>query len=169
MAGEETVELELDPNEFARVMREIKGLDKALATAIRKSIRNTAKLVITDVQAEIHSYPAKRYNTGMRDQLARSLAVRIGTAKGGTKQGVFIVSTGRLLPANKKALVKTMNRAQFRHPVFSGGRRGTGQGRTWADQSGMRYFRQSIVAGRESQLTAALRAAVDQATEALNT
>jgi hypothetical protein len=165
MADEEFVELKLEPTEFARVMREVKTIDKALATEIRKSIRDAAKLVIGDVQSEIRAYPARR-QTGMREQLASSMAVRIGTAKGGTKQGVFIVSTGRLLPANKKALVKALNRAQFRHPVFPN-KKQPGS-RAWVDQPGIRYFRQSIVAKRESHLTAVLTAATEKAAKAVD-
>lgn len=173
MAEATDLEVELDPEVFARALREIKAVQPKLSTGIRREIRAAGKLVIGDVQAEIRSYPSRGRSTGMREKLASGLAVRIGTSAGGTKQGVFIVSTGRQLPASKKALVKAMNRATFRHPVFAGGRRASWrtnpgrQNRQWVDQPGMRYFRQSILNARSSQLTAAMTAAVQAATEGL--
>lgn len=165
MAEEEAIQIRLDPERFSQVLRDIKGFDAKMSTGLRRQVRTAGKILLDAVAAEIRTYPAARYQTGMREQLAGSLAVRVNTTAGSSRQGVLIASTGRLLPANKKNLVKAMNKTNIRHPVFAG--KTSKSGRQWVDQPGMRYFRQSIAAAHESEVIRLITEAVEEAAKAL--
>jgi hypothetical protein len=169
MADEEEVRVVLDPATFGRVLRDLKGFDKSLSTQVRKQLRTAGKILLDAAAAEIRTYPAVKYQTGMREQLAKSLAVRINNTAGSSRQGISVVSTGRLLPANKRILVKAMNQAVVHHTLYAQGKRGAGksrageQNRTHVDQPGMRYFRQSIATAHEAEIKRLIEAALDEA------
>lgn len=182
MADDEAVHVEIDPNEFGKVLRDLKAFDKTLSTSVRKQIRVAGKILQDAAAAEIRAYPAAKYDKGMREQLANSLAVRINNTAGSSRQGVSVVSTGRLLPANKRALVKAMNRKQFRHPVFGGDSRKVSEKLTtswkqlradrhkphnWVNQQGMRYFRQDIATAHEGEIRRLISLALDEAARSL--
>lgn len=155
----EEVHVVVNAADMARVLNELKKFSPVLSTTVRRRIRNAGKIVLNDVADAIAAFPVSRYEVGMREQLAKSLAVRVTTTPGDPRQGVQIVSTGRLLPAQKKALVKAMNTVSFHHPTF---------GRShWMEQRGMRYFGQRVVTKHEQAVLAEIRAALDEAVEAM--
>ncbi|MET3635665.1 hypothetical protein [Curtobacterium oceanosedimentum] len=182
MADEdEGIQLATNPQQITRILADLKAFSPALSTGIRRQVREAGKLVAADVAADIRSYPSNGgRSTGMREQLAKSLAVRMYTSAGAKKQGVQIVSTGRALPELKRALVKAMNRAEFRHPVWGNRsvrqaattsirkrREEAGRPHRWVDQRGMRYFRAQVVRSHESAVTSLIEAALNQALEIL--
>jgi hypothetical protein len=153
MAGDnEIVRVELNRGDLGRLMHEVKEFDPRLSTALRRRMRNAGKLVMGDVKADILSYPGS-VQTGMREELAASLAVRIQNTK--HKQAVKIVSTGAKLPAQKKVLARAMNASSIRHPVF--GRGG------WAQQPGMRFFSKSVIDKHKPQAIEEIRLALEEA------
>jgi hypothetical protein len=177
--AKDDVEVVLNSKDVADVLTKLKSFDPKLSTQIRRRIRDAAKIVMGDAQSEIRSYPAAHFSTSMREQLAASLAVRIYTSS--TRQGVQIVSTGRLLPAEKKTLAKAMNAATVRHPVWghrtlsaslttSLRKRKAERGKPlrWVEQKGIRFFSQKVVTRHESEVVGLMVAAVDDAVEAMN-
>jgi hypothetical protein len=155
--GNEVVRVTVNSRDLAETLRKAKEFNPKLATAVRRRIRNAGKLVMRDVQEEIRSYPADKYSTGMRGELAESLAVRIMTSVG-SKQGVRIVSTGSKLPGNKKVLARAMNAATVRHPVF---------GRGYMSQPGMRFFSAAVINRHKQEAIEQIRLAVDEAVESM--
>lgn len=163
----ESFDLDYDPETLSRLLLYLKssGTDgnKALATALRKQIRNAGRIVQADVASAILSYPLHKRDTGMLSELAASLTVRINSSRSMRRTGAQIVNTGRLLPEQKKALVKAMNAAEtFRHPVWHGGNHGNAtmrvrpfhvrdrHPREWVEQKSARYFRKEVVRRHES-------------------
>jgi hypothetical protein len=176
----ELVELDWTPEELSRLLAFLKDSDKVLAKSLRKNVRNAAKIVQADVARAIMAYPAQKYHTGMREELAGSLAVRINSSTKSKRTGVQIVSNGRLLPQQKKALVKAMNAADtFRHPVWHGGNTANGHTKVkflhrkdsspkfWIEQKGMRYFRSEVVRQHESSVAEMIGDAISEILEEL--
>lgn len=165
MAFEQGVSIEVDPELLTALLRELRAVQPKLATGIRREVRNAAGLVRDVAVAEILSYPEGKYSTGMRQKLADSIVVRITSSPNSRRQGVDIVSTGRLLPQNKRALVKAMNRRSFSHPVYAGAA-GSGS-RRFVEQAGARYFRPSTLETARVLMNARIRAVMDEALAAL--
>ena len=69
---------EVNPQGFREVMKAAGEIDKVLTRELRRSIRTSAKTVMQRMQDEVRSGSYKQ-NTGMRDQIARSLRVQIAT------------------------------------------------------------------------------------------
>lgn len=165
MPAEEGVRIEVDPELLTAMLRELRAARPKLATGMRREVRNAAGLVRDVAVSEILAYPEAKYSTGMREKLAGSIAVRITSSPNARRQGVDVVSTGRLLPKNKQALVKAMNRKEFRHPVYAG-KAGAGQ-RVFVTQAGARYFRPSTLETARALMNARIRAVMDEALAAL--
>lgn len=176
----EVVSLDWDPRELTALLAFLKGSDKALAKTLRTGVRNAAKIVQADVAKAIMAYPAARYQTGMRSELAASLAIRIASSAKSTRVGVQLVNTGRLLPVKKQALVKAMNAAtEFRHPIWHMKNKGNPASRLrflhkkntspreWASQKSMRYFRAEVVRQHEATVVELIGEAVNEAMEGL--
>jgi hypothetical protein len=147
----EVVRIELNKYDLRRLLLEVKEFDPRLSTALRRRLRNAGKLVMDDVKADIMSYPGV-VQTGMRGQLAASMAVRIQNTK--HRQGVKIVSTGAKLPAQKKVLARAMNAESIRHQVYGWG---------WVDQPGMRFFAASVINKHKPQAIEEIRLALEEA------
>lgn len=178
--AEELVALDWTPEELTRLLVFLKGSDKALAKSLRTSVRNAAKIVQADIAEAIMAYPAARYNTGMRAELAASLAIRIASSANSTRTGVQIINNGRLLPKQKQALVKAMNEAaEFRHPIWHAKNKGNPSSklrflhkkdtspREWVTQKSARYFRAEVVRRHESTVTDLIGEAINEVMEAL--
>lgn len=153
------VKVVIEAAEMTRVLNQLKKFDPALSMTLRRRIRNAGRLVMADAQDAIRQFPVHRSDRGVREALAKSLAVRVNTTPASKSQGVIIVSTGRLLPEKKKALVKAFNKFELHHPVFGHGK--------WVTQPGIRYFGQRIISKHEMQAVAEIRAALDEAVEAM--
>ncbi|MBW4033032.1 MAG: hypothetical protein HIU88_10250 [Acidobacteria bacterium] len=161
--------VELDPRTLSALLVELKAVEPKLATGMRREVRRAGDLVKQVAQAEIRSYTdtakqaraatrARHYiRTSMREELAASIVTRIST-RVGRRQGVTIVSTGKLLPAKQQALVKAMNRKDFTHKVF---------GRGDVPQTGARYFRPATLAAARELMLARIRVVMEEALAAL--
>lgn len=159
MTFSEGVRIEVDPELLAALLRHAREVQPKLATGMRREVRTAAGLVRDVAVAEVLGYPAGKRTTGMREQLAGSIVVRIVSSATSRRQGVYVVSTGRLLPQEKKALVKAMNRREFRHEVFGD----HGGSRRFATQQGARYFRPSTLETARDLMNARIRTVMDEA------
>ena len=165
MTFQDGVRIEIDPEQLTALLRELKAVQPKIATGMRREVRKAGAMVRDVAVEEVLAYPQAKYSTGMREKLAGSIAVRIVSSPNSRRQGVDIVSTGRLLPKNKRVLVKAMNRKVFRHPVYEG-RAGTGQVK-FVEQAGARYFRPSTLASAKALMNARIRVVMDDALAAL--
>jgi len=129
---------EVNPQGFREVMKAAGEIDKVLTRELRRSIRTSAKTVMQRMQEEVRSGSYKQ-NTGMRDQIARSLRVQIATTTRNT--GVRIIQGGSALPENKRRMGKVWEASSFRHPVF-----GTSK---FVSQDGHPYFFKIAAEGRQ--------------------
>lgn len=165
MTFSEGVSVEIDPELLTALLRELRAVQPKLATGIRREVRNAGGLVRDVAAAEILAYPEAKYSTGMREKLADSIVIRITSSPKAKRQGVDVVSTGRLLPQNKRALVKAMNRKTFKHPVYAGAA-GSGE-RKLVEQAGARYFRPRTLEAARALMNARIRVVMDEALTAL--
>jgi hypothetical protein len=162
--------VELDPRTLTALLTELKAVEPKLATGMRREVRRAGDLVKQVAQAEVLQYTdtakrtraatrARHYvqNTSMREQLAASIVIRVSTSTG-RRQGVSVVSTGKLLPVKQQALVKAMNRKEFTHKVF---------GRGDVPQTGARYFRPATLAAARELMLARIRVVMEEALAAL--
>ncbi len=146
---------EVNPQGFREVMKAAGEIDKVLTRELRRSIRTSAKTVMQRMQDEVRSGSYKQ-NTGMRDQIARSLRVQIATTTRNT--GVRIIQGGSALPENKRRMGKVWEAPSFRHPVF-----GTSK---FVSQDGHPYFFKIAGEGRQ-EITDEVMKAMQRAAQAV--
>lgn len=143
------LDAQIDPRDFGRLMRGIRGFDKSLSTALRKRLRAAAKPAVDEVKATLLAAPSKG---GSKDHLRRTLAdgtkVSITTGK---DAGITIVTSGAKLPAPR--LAKAYNKQAFKHPVF-------GNREVWVTEPGHPYFGR-VYRHRPQMRQAALQALAD--------
>lgn len=152
MAADDTVQVTIDPADFARLVREVRSVDKTLATALRRRIREAAQPAVADVKTRL-SGGAYRRDVGLRRGLAAGTKVSIRT--GLKTAGVSIVTTAAKLPTGRQAMVFAFDKPSFRHPVFPR----SGEKQTWAEQKGRPYFG-SVLAEHAGQMEQAVGQAV---------
>lgn len=110
--------LTFDGSELHAAAQAAKEFDRRMYTEMRRSLRIAASDVIKDIRQEIGRIPSSgKSGTGVRIALQRGTRASISVSKPKTA-GVRIVTSGRYLPEGKKPLVKAMNLAEFRHPVY---------------------------------------------------
>jgi hypothetical protein len=144
----------IEAQDFSRVLIDAKAFEPALAKSIRKNIREAARPAVADVRRTVLETPTKGTRTfGVRRAIAQGVGVRISAARGGG--GVNVAASGRRLPANRKPMVKLLNRERWRHPVF-------GDRDTWAQQSGRPYFG-SVLWRYRDDIRDAVQRALDEA------
>lgn len=156
MAGENGLNVRIDPGEWYRFAAEAKRFDPALMTSLRKRIRGVGQDAVEKVK-ETLALPSpsggSSGGTGARAELisgtrmalsfsARSAGVRIRTA------------------SKKDQWAPTYNKANFRHPVF-------GNDNAWVQQQGRPYFGKVIKPIADKEMLGAIRAAFDDAIRAM--
>jgi hypothetical protein len=129
-----SIEVRLEPRAFAQMLREVRGFDRALATATRKRLREAADPAVKAIRARIRG-GGFRTDVGLAKGLAAGTKLSIRT--GQREPGVTITTTASKLPAGKAAMVHAFNKHTFRHPV--GGNRDV-----WVNQRGRPYFGSTI-------------------------
>ena len=163
----------VDAHEFSRLMNELKGFDRKLATQVRKELREAGKDVAAKVAAEVRDNPPPndnpRVTAGTRRKIAAGVGVRIGTSEKGKGGSVRIVASAKALPANRKRMTKLYEReGGWRHPVFqrdAAGKLGT-DSTVWVQQQGRPYFNPTIRANADV-FRRAVETAMRKAAEAL--
>ena len=165
-------QLRIDAHEFAEVLAKAKRFPGELNKELRREIRAAAKVAAKDVQTEVQKptpqgkgrgarnvYTKKRkgvaesLSRGTRSAIAQGVGVRINSSvRNGAS--VRIVATPSKLSEQHKAMLKSYNKAMWRHPVF-----GTG---TWAAQPGRPYFGK-VISGHKAEFERAVLAALDKA------
>ena len=146
---------EVNPQGFREVMKAAGEIDKVLTRELRRSIRTSAKTVMQRMQDAVRSGSYKQ-NTGMRDQIARSLRVQIATTTRNT--GVRIIQGGAALPENKRRMGKVWEAPSLRHPIF-----GTSK---FVSQDGHPYFFKIAGEGRQ-EITDEVMKAMQRAAQAV--
>lgn len=153
------IDVSVDAKDFVDLLGATSKVPQAVRTQMRKQLRAGAAVAQKAVQAEVRRALGKR-NYGVRQGIANAVRVEVN-AKGGARVGVSIVVSSKNLPANRKPMVRLLNRPSFRHPVFA--RYGPGPaasastardrrrqgararaGWTWVVQQGHPYFDEPI-------------------------
>jgi anti-sigma factor RsiW len=148
----EGIDVQIDPAQFARLMRDVRGFDAELAKAIRRRLRDAADPAVKDVKRRLLSAPSHQRTHSLRKALAAGTKLSIRTGAG--TAGVSIRTTGAKLPADKQAMVRAFDKRSFRHRVF---------GRdVWKVQPGRPYFG-AVLDERKQPMQAAMEHALDDA------
>lgn len=157
----EPLEVDLRIRDLRQILADLKAVEPKLATALRRNIRDAAKVAAKASQDEVRKPPPPRIvragsnrprpaSKGSREQAAKGIRVQIAT--GQRTQGVRIVQTQR-------GFAKAYNAKRFRHPVFDDG--------VWVEQQGRPYFG-AVIAAHKKDVQAAIEKALDEATRHLN-
>lgn len=156
MAGREPpLTVHINPQELARLKRELDAFEPALAKALRRRIREAGQDAVRAVKTTVLQ-PAPGASdgetTGARSAIAR--ATRISTSFAPRSAGVKIITGGV-----RNGFSKAYNMGSFRHPVFGSG--------TWASQEGRPYFGSAITKSMRLELVLKVRQALDEGVRAI--
>lgn len=157
--------LHVDSGNFHRVLSAAKEFDAALYAGLRRELRDAAKPLVEDIQANIRLIPSSgRTRWGMRDALAKGTRASIVSGgKTGRMAGIRIVTKPKPVPYATKSGAKlhtfptaafNTKSGRFRHPVFGADR--------WVEQAGRPYFG-SVIYGHRQQVAERIAAVLAEA------
>lgn len=162
VAAKAPLEIEVTSPDIRDLLRRAKAFEPRLATALRRNLRTAGKIAVQAVQDEVQTgWPKGKQHTGLRAGIARGVGVDVSTGTSAKRIGVFVVASGKGLPANQKALVRKINRDTFKHPVF-------GNKTSWVVQRGHLYFDRPIAA-KAPKIQSLVEDAMDEALKAMTT
>lgn len=145
--------IQVTTSDFYMVAQAAKRADKDLAANMRREVKGLAQPMVQAIRSEIGRIPSSgRYRTGIRTGLQRGTTVRVLTGSPKTA-GLVVQTSAKHLPAEKAALARAFNLAEFTHPVRRSGIRVTQHGRP--------YFG-AVINLYRADLRAGLRKAVDE-------
>jgi hypothetical protein len=127
------IAIQIDSQEWYRLSRDLKQFDPKLMTALRKRLRNAGNFAVDQIRKTLGMpSPDGGPDAGKyRDMLAAATKVSISFSQ--KQAGAKVVTSGRSLPENHRALLKVYTKDSFRHPVF-------GDDTDWVTQRGRPYF-----------------------------
>ena len=125
--AEEAVKVTVDVNEFVAFAGKTSQLPAKVKTELRKTVKTEGERVRDAVRADVLKAPrtkAKRKmdgnipsHRGLRQKIADGVSSTTKATEGQAKIGVFIVASGKNLPASQKKLLKRYNKENgWRHP-----------------------------------------------------
>lgn len=158
-------------DQMRKLARDLKKVDKKLATKLRKSIRDAARPAVADAKTAITNLPVTgsrggggtartekhlervkdptsdkaRIRAQRRSGLRRTIAasIKVDIRDGGKRAGVRIIVDASKLPTDQKTLPRRLNSKKgWRHPLFGNRDRWyTQRGRPWFEVSIQRHAR----------------------------
>lgn len=162
MAGrqEQGFQVVIDPTEWYRLKKSLDEFDPSLARALRKRIKNAGAIAAERVKEELAKESPAGGDSDGKGRAALAAATRVSVSFGKRAAGTRITTSASGLPAEHKGLLNVYNKATFRHPVF-------GNDNNWVAQQGRPYFGAVISQMINRELTAEVRAALDEAVRAI--
>lgn len=172
--------IRIDADEFGALFRELEAVDKKLANAMKRRLREQAKPLVGEMRDAVTSPQSKRsasirltkrkqrsgeeyeVKTNTAALVAAGISFRMGTGKAPFVR--FSASSAKL-PPERKPMTRAFNKPTFRHPVFGRTQRAKGirglfgkRDTVWVEQAGRPYFGAVLLEEQERLL-----AAIDQA------
>lgn len=159
-SGEQGFQIVIDPQEWFRLKQDLDAFDPALARALRKRIKNAGQVAADEVKKTLALPSPGGGDDSGEGRAALIAATRLTVSFGKRTAGAKIVTGSSRLSAAHKGLVNVYNKKTFRHPVF-------GNKDNWVPQQGRPYFRSSIYKALDRVMVREVRAALDEAVNAI--
>lgn len=108
----------LDSVSAAKILRQVKAADPAIATALRARLRVAAVATVADIQSTLREDTPEGValvSGGARDTLASN--TRLSILTGVRQYGLRIVTSGSKLSKAHAAILAAYNKKSWRHPL----------------------------------------------------